>query len=78
MDLRHPPIVEQLAAAHGVAEVRAPIVTRIDICHRRGDPAFRHHRMRFSKQGLANDSNAGSISQRFSGGAQSGPARAND
>ena len=39
--LRHAPVVEQLAAAHGVAEVHLPVVARVGIGQRRRDAALR-------------------------------------
>src|SRR5437899_9626903 len=40
VNLGHAPVVEKLAAAHGVAKVRAPVIGRVDIATRRGDAAF--------------------------------------
>src|SRR5438445_9958671 len=42
MYLGHAPVVQELAAAHRVAKMRAPIVRSIDIGHRRRDAAFSH------------------------------------
>ncbi len=54
VDLRHAPIIKQLAAAHGIAKVNLPVVFRVDVAHGRGDAAFGHDGMRFAKQGFAN------------------------
>src|SRR5437660_795044 len=56
VDLRHAPVVEQLAAAHGVAKMSAPVVGGIDIGHRGCDSTFRHDGMCFSKERFANHS----------------------
>ena len=48
VQLRHPPLVYILSAAHCVGEVNLPIVAFIDIGKRRGNPAFRHDGMGFS------------------------------
>ena len=43
VQLGHAPVIQILAAAHGVGEVDFPIVTLVDVRHRRCDPAFSHH-----------------------------------
>ena len=50
VELSHAPVVEHFAAAHGVAEMRAPIVGRVNIGHGRRNAAFGHHRVRFAEQ----------------------------
>src|SRR5665811_2113411 len=40
--LRHARVVEELATAHGVAEVDLPVVLGVDVSHGRGDTALRH------------------------------------
>ena len=78
VQLGHPRVVQELAAAHGVAEVHLPVVARVDIAHRRGDAALGHHRVRLAEQRLADDR------QPFAGlpggdrGAQTGAAGADD
>jgi hypothetical protein len=37
VELRHPPVVQERAALHRVAEVRLPAVLRIDVGERGGD-----------------------------------------
>jgi len=54
-ELDHPPVVDHLAAPHGVGEVDLPGVAAVDISERRRDAAFGHHGMRFSQQRLAED-----------------------
>ena len=54
VQLGHAPVVDVLAAAHGVGEMHFPIVAIIDIGQRRRDPAFRHHGVRFAEKRFAN------------------------
>ena len=49
----HPPVVEELAAAHGVAEVDLPVVLGVGVAHRRGAAALGHHGVRLAEQRLA-------------------------
>ena len=70
MKLRHAPVVEEFSAAHGVAEMRAPIVGFVDVGHRRGEAAFGHYGVGFAKQRLANHADARALRQRFDRGAQ--------
>src|SRR5437660_1770089 len=37
MNLGHAPVVEKLAAAHRVAKMRAPVVSRVNVGHSGGD-----------------------------------------
>jgi hypothetical protein len=55
VQLRHPPVVEVLAAAHGVGEVDLPAVAVVDVRHRRGHPALGHDRVRLAEQRLADE-----------------------
>ncbi len=48
VELRHAPVIEELAAFHGVAEMRLPVVLRIDMRQRRRNPSLGHHRVRFA------------------------------
>ncbi len=59
VQLGHPPVVEQLAAAHGVAEVNLPVVLGVQVAHGRGDAAFRHHRVGLAEQALADHGGPG-------------------
>ena len=78
VELGHAPVVQEFSAAHGVAEVRAPVVGRIHVGHGRGDAAFGHHRVRFAEQRLAHDADAHSLGQGFNCGAQARAACADD
>ena len=78
VDLRHAPVVEQLAAAHGVAKVHFPVVFGIDVAHRRGDAAFRHDGVGFAEQRFADQSGLDALRRCFDGGAQAGAASADD
>jgi hypothetical protein len=50
VQLGHPPVVDVLAAAHGVGEVHAPVVAVVDVRERRGHAAFGHHRVRLTEE----------------------------
>ena len=58
VELGHPPVVDVLAAAHGVGEVHAPAVAVVDVRERRRDAAFRHDRVRLAEERLADDADA--------------------
>src|SRR5687767_6745759 len=45
VNLGHAPAVQKLSAAHRVAKVRAPVVSRIDVSHRGGNTTFSHYRV---------------------------------
>ena len=49
----HAPVVEVLAAAHGVGEVDPPVVAVVDVAHRRRHAAFGHDGVRLAEQRLA-------------------------
>ena len=53
MQLGHPPVVEELAAAHGVGEMHLPTVFGVGVAHRRGATAFGHHRVGLAEQRFA-------------------------
>ena len=78
VQLRHPPVVDVLPAAHGVGEVHLPAVAIVDVGERGGDAAFGHHRVRLAQQRLAQQTDANTRRRRFDGGAQPGAARADD
>ena len=48
----HAPVVQELAATHGVAEVDLPVVLGICVTHRGGATALGHHSVRFTEQRL--------------------------
>ena len=55
VELRHAPVVQELAAAHRVAEVDLPVVLRVDVAERRGDAALGHDRVRLAEERLADE-----------------------
>ena len=75
VELGHAPVVEEFAAAHGVAEVRAPVVGFVHVAHRRGNAAFGHHRVRFAEQRLADHAHARALRESLDRRAQPGAAR---
>ena len=52
VQLGHAPDVEELAAAHRVAEVDLPVVARVDVAERRGHAALGHDGVRLAEQAL--------------------------
>jgi hypothetical protein len=50
VELRHPPVVQKLPAAHRVPEMRPPVVCLVHVGHRRGKAALGHHGMRLAKK----------------------------
>ena len=55
VQLGHAPVVDVLAAAHGVGEVDLPVVAVVHVGQRRGDAALGHHRVRLAEQRLADE-----------------------
>ena len=55
VELRHAPVVEHLAAAHGVAEVDLPVVLGPDVAHGGGHAALGHDGVRLAEQRLADE-----------------------
>ena len=78
VQLGHPPVVEELAAAHRVAEVHLPVVVAVDVAHRGGAAALGHDRVRLAEQRLADDRDLQAGLVRGDRGAQAGPAGADD
>jgi len=78
MNLSHAPVVKQLAAAHGVAKMSAPVVRGVDIGHRRSDSTLRHDGMRFAEERFANHSHLRALRQGSEGRPQTGAAGADD
>jgi hypothetical protein len=78
VQLGHPPAVEHLAAAHGVAEVHPPVVLGVDVAHGGGDAALGHHRVGLAEQRLADQGGAGPPFVGLDGGPQAGPAGPDD
>jgi hypothetical protein len=78
VQLRHPPVVQVLAAEHRVLEVRAPVVLGCDVAERRGDAALRHHGVRLSEEGLAHDGRPGARRAGLDRGAEAGASGSDD
>ena len=76
--LRHAPVVEEFAAAHGVPEMWLPTVGGVNVGHGCGDAAFGHDGVGLSKKRFANDADARALRESFNRGAQSCAAGAND
>jgi hypothetical protein len=71
-------VVEHLPAAHGVAEVHAPVVLGIEVGHRGGDAALGHHGVSLAQQGLADDGRARAGLVGFDRGPQARTPRPDD
>ena len=78
VQLGHPPVVDVLAAAHGVGEVHLPAVAVVDVGERRGDAPFGHDRVRLAEQRLADQADLDAGRRRFDGRAEAGAAGADD
>ena len=50
VQLGHAPVVEELSAAHGVAEVDHPVVVGVDVGHRRRTAALGHDGVRLAEE----------------------------
>ena len=74
----HSPVVEELAAAHRVAEVNLPVVVAVDVAHAGRDAAFGHDGVRLAEQRLADDRGAHAGLAGGDGRAQPGATRADD
>ena len=74
----HAPVVDILAAAHRVGKVNFPVVGWIHCTERRSNATFRHHRVCFAKQRLANQTDLDSRSRCFNRGTESRPACPDD
>ena len=48
MELRHPPVIQILTAAHSISKMNTPAVPVVYICHGRGYSTLCHHGMRFA------------------------------
>jgi hypothetical protein len=78
VQLRHSPVVEQLAAAHGVSEVDLPAVLLPDVREGRRDPTLGHHRMRLPEEGFADERGPRAFGVRFDRCAEPRAASADD
>ena len=72
----HPPVVEELAAAHGVAEVDHPVVVGVHVAHGGGAAALGHDRVRLAEQRLGDDGGLLASQPRLDRRAQARAARA--
>ena len=72
VELGHPPVVEHLPAAHGVAEVHLPVVLGVEVAHRGSGAALGHHRVRLAEQRLADHRDPRTGVVRCDRGAQAG------
>ena len=55
MQLRHPPVIQVLTAAHGVGKVNVPAVPVVHISHRRGNATLGHDGVCFAEKRFRND-----------------------
>jgi hypothetical protein len=78
VQLGHAPVVDVLAAAHGVGEVDLPAVALVDVGERRGDAALGHDRVRLAEQRLADEAHRTPARRRLDRRAQARAARADD
>ena len=78
VQLRHPPVVHVLAAAHRVGEVHLPVVAIVHVAHRRGDAALGHDRVGLAEQRLADEADRHAGGRRLDRRAQPGAAGADD
>jgi hypothetical protein len=76
--LSHAPVIQILAAAHGVGEVDAPAVAVIDIRHSGSNAAFRHNCVGFTEKRLRNDSDADAGGRGLNRSAQTSASSADD
>ncbi len=73
VELGHPPVVQHLAAAHGVAEVHLPVVLGPHVAESRRDTPLGHDRVRLAEERLADEAHRDSLGGRLDGRAQTGP-----
>ncbi len=78
VDLRHAPVVEQLAAAHGVTKMSAPVVRAVYVGHRGGDSSLRHDGMRFAEKRFANHAHLRALFERSQSRTQARATGADD
>jgi len=78
VQLGHAPIVDVLAAAHGVSEVHAPVVAIVDVAEGRGHAPFGHDRVRFAEERLADEADLHVLRGGGDRGAEAGAAGADD
>jgi hypothetical protein len=74
VQLSHAPVVEHLAAAHGVAEVHAPVVLFPHVAHGGSHAALGHDGVGLAEQALAHDGGASPALVCLDRGTQAGTA----
>ena len=75
VDLRHAPVVEHFAAAHGVAEVDLPVVLGPDVAHGGGHAALGHDGVGLAEERLADEGHPQASLLGLDGGPQPGSRR---
>ena len=70
VQLRHPPVVHVLAAAHRVGEVHLPVVAVVHVGEGRGNAALGHDGVRLAEERLAHEAHRYAGRRRFDGRAQ--------
>ena len=78
VQLRHAPVVEVLAATHGIGEMNAPVVAIVDVGQRSGNAALGHDGVGFAEQRFADHAYFGAAGRGFDRGAQSCPTCTDD
>jgi hypothetical protein len=78
VQLRHPPVVHVLPAAHRVGEVDAPAVAIVVVGQGGGHPPLCHDGVRLAEERFADEADRHACACRFDGGAQSRATRADD
>src|ERR1700757_67284 len=67
---RHSPIVQVLAATHGVSEMNAPGIAVIHVGQGGSNAAFRHNSVSLAEKGFRDDGNFDASCSGFGSGAQ--------
>ena len=78
VELGHAPVVDVLAAAHGVGEVDLPAVAGIDVGQGRGDAPLGHDGVRLAQQRFAHQADGDAGRGCLDGRPQAGAAGADD
>ena len=78
VDLRHPPVVDVLTAAHGVGKMHAPVVAVVVVAHGGGHAAFRHHGVSLAEERFADQADRNPGIRGLDRGTQSGTTRPDD
>src|ERR1700726_2755635 len=78
VQLRHPPVIQVLTAAHSVGKVNTPAVAVVHISHRRGYAALGHHGVCFAEKRFRNDRDLYTSGRGTDGSPQTGAPGSND